>query len=289
METNKSILVVTVAILATAAILLGQSTLSVMAENTKQQEAVQIGPNEVQTTAETETDLSNSRKIEQAQAETNEDVITKAREIIGKAEKAYLTPGWLHITSSTQAFVTAQQTLPDGTPIPTQWTDETWILLDEQGDAIQAVTIQDTGNPKLLQISVYENGSWTNLSMGIGDEPEKYHPTLDGGILQSANNYKDTLKFSMEEIALNGQQALVFAVEENLKSPISEGNNTVEGQQINGMVNKYYFAASSGLPIQTEDYKINSTSQLEIIKRIVIHRIEKTSTPPASILAYFTK
>jgi hypothetical protein len=193
------------------------------------------------------------------------------------------------MSSSTKAFSTAQQTFPDGSPIPTEWTNESWILLDKHGDAIKAVSIQDTGDPKLMQISVYENGAWTNISLGITSEPEKYHPTFSSGILDTASTYKDIVKFSTETSVVNGQSTFVFTTEEKLNTPVSEGKNTQQDQQIYGNVVKYYFAESSGLLVQIENYKINSTGTLEISQRILTNVTEKVTEPPANILAYFTK
>ncbi|MBI2759063.1 MAG: hypothetical protein HYX49_10345 [Chloroflexi bacterium] len=117
------------------------------------------------------------------------------------------------------------------------------------------------------------------------NEPEKYHPTLDGGLLDTASTYKDIVKFSTETSVVNGQNTFVFTTEENLNTPVSEGNN----KQIYGNVVKYYFAESSGLLVQIENYNINSEGALEISQRILMNVTKKVTEPPADILAYFTK
>jgi hypothetical protein len=255
------------------------------AQKSKLEDILNLNPSAPQASAEAQTDFSNSKKIDKKQADQNVDAIAKVKQLISKAEKEYLTEGWLHMYSSTKAFSTAQQTFPDGSPIPTEWTNESWILLDKHGDAIKAVTVQDTGDPNLMQISVYENGAWTNISLGITSEPEKYHPTLSSGILDTASNYKDIVKFSTETSIVNGQNTFVFTTEENLNMPVSDGNN----KQIYGNVVKYYFEESSGLLVQIENYDINSTGTLEISQRILTNVTEKITEPPANILAYFTQ
>ena len=275
-------------IIPSVAILLSRSSiLTTGDQKTKLADILKLDPNAPQATAELQTDFSNSKKIDEKQAGQNVDAVDRAKQLIGKAEKEYLTEGWLHISSSTKAFSTAQQTFPDGSPIPTEWTNQNWVLLDKQGDAIKAVNIQDTGDPKLLQISVYENGAWTNISLAMTSEPELYHPSLSGGILEAASTYKDILKFSAETSRINGQNTFVFTTEENLNLPVSEGKN--KDIQIYGQVDKYYFAESSGLLVQIENYNINSTGTLDISKRIVMNVTEKVTEPPTDILAYFTK
>lgn len=290
MKVNKKVVILVVAIIAAVAILFSQSAvLSATAQKSKLKDILNIDPNAPQETAEPYSDLSNSKIIDKKQANQNVDVVIKAKQLIGKAEKEYLTEGWLHMSSSTKAFSTAQKTFPDGSPIPTEWTNESWMLLDKHGDAIKAVSIQDTGDPKLLQISVYENGAWTNISLGMTTEPEKVHATFSNGILDTANNYKDTIKLASETSIVNGQNTIVFITEENLKTPVSNEKDKQNDQQMYGYVVKYYFAEASGLPVQIEDYKINSTGTLEILKRILTNLVEKVSTPPDNILAYFTK
>jgi hypothetical protein len=289
MKVNNKVTVLAVAIVAAAAILFSQSsTLIALAQHSKLGDILNLKPNAQQATAEVQTDFSNSKKIDKKQADQNDDAIAKAKQLIGKAEKEYLTEGWLHLLSSTQAFSTAQATFPDGSPIPTEWTNESWILLDKHGDAIKAVSIQDTGDPQLLQISVYENGAWTNISLGITSEAGKYHPTLSSGILDTAITYKDIVKLSTETGVVNGQNTFVFTTEENLNTPISDGKNQQPDEQMYGNVVKYYFAESSGLLIQVENYKITGTGVLEILQRISMNVTEKVTEPPADILAYFT-
>jgi hypothetical protein len=96
--------------------------------------------------------------------EANEDVIAYARTLVEKAAQTYINPGWLHISSQDKAFITASSTLPDGTPIPTHSVNDKWILLGTDGNVIEAVTIDDTGDEATTQIVVYQDGYFTNLT-----------------------------------------------------------------------------------------------------------------------------
>lgn len=286
MKVDKKVVFLVVAIVATVVVLLSQgSMLIAVAQASKLTDILNLDPNASRAKAEVQTDLSNSKEIDKKQADQNVDALAKVKQLISKAEKEYSTEGWLYMSSSTKAFSTAQQTFPDGSPIPTEWKEESWILLDRHGDAIKAVTIQDTGDPRLMQISVYENGAWTNISLGMTNEPEKYHPTFDGGIFDTASSYKDIVKFSTETSVVNGQNTFVFTTEENLNKPVSKENN----KQIYGVVAKYYFSEFSGLLIQIENYNINSAGALEISQRISMNVTEKVTEPPTYILDYFTK
>ena len=106
---------------------------------------------------------------------------------------------------------------------------------------IKAVTIQDTGDPKLMQIGVYENGIWTNISLGITTPEEKYHPNFSNGLLMAETEYKSIEKLTTETSVVNGQNTVVFTTEENLKAPIITGKESKNDQQMYGSAIKYYF------------------------------------------------
>lgn len=290
MKINKKIVLLAIAVLAAAAFLFSQSSVfSVIAQGSTLKDLLKLNTSATQTTGKALQDFGNSQAIDQTQAGKNAAVVAQAKQLIGKAEKEYLTAGWLHLYSTTETLSTEQKTFPDGSPIPTKWTNDLWVLLDKNGDAIKAVTIQDTGDPKLLQISVYENQIWTNITLGTTTTPEAYHPTLDAGLLDTAGNYSTTVKFSSGASALDGQNTIVFTTREDLKTPVNTGKDQAQDAQMYGSLTKYYFANESGLPVQTENYKIDSAGSPEILQRIIMKVIEKVSMPPANILAYFTK
>lgn len=221
-----------------------------------------------------------------------DDVLKEAEKLIHKAESVYLTEGWLHISSATESFVQNSTTLPDGSPTPTKWTDNLWVLLDNKGNAIQAVTIQDTGDPTTSQVSVFQHGIWTNVTLGISSqEPELYKPTLDSGFFDSVVPYKNSIILDRNNEMINGQNVILFVSTEKYKNPIKLLKDTKEkkAKEINGVAHKYYFSPDTGLPIQVEDYFESSDGVMEISQRISNILVEKIDNPPDTILNYFSK
>jgi hypothetical protein len=232
------------------------------------------------TSGEVIEDYSNSIPADAEDATKNDAILQEAENIIRKSESEYLTAGWLHISSVTESFMPASLTLPDGSPTPTKWTSESWILLDNNGNAIKAVSTQDTGNPTMFQVSVFEENIWTNITLGSSSsEPETYQPRLDNGFFGSVMPYKDSILLDQYRDSLNGKESVVFVATENYKNPT----------EFTSMVQKYYFSSNTGLPIQVEYYFASLDGETELSQRISEVFVEKIDSPPASILSYFSK
>ncbi|MGC1375018.1 MAG: hypothetical protein WA821_02275 [Anaerolineales bacterium] len=296
MKINTKIILLVVAIVAVVAILFSQSSRISAADNrttlakilNMDTSVTQVAVESVSEAASTP-DTSNLYMIDQTQAAKNAQVIAQAKQLIDKAEKQYLTPGWLHTVTTSQAFVTEQKTLPDGTLVPTWSVSEDWSLLDQNGDVIKSVSTQDVGDPRLFQASVYADGISTNLSLGTSVEQTPYHMTFGSGILDISDADKQVDKFSTETAMVGGQKTVVFIVREDLKTPVGVGKDTQSDNQMYVYVTKYYFSAISGLPVQVEIYQGNSAGALKILSRDIVKITEKVATPPAKMLAYFTK
>lgn len=221
--------------------------------------------------------------------ETNNDIVAYAKTLIEKVDQTYLTPGWLHISSQTETFITASNTLPDGTLIPTKSFNDLWALIDTDGSVINAVTIDDTGDTFTSQITVFQDGFWTNLTIPemSSQEKEIYQiNTLDNGFLASATRMKDSLEIQKEEVELNNEKVVVFSLTDKFPSPIAIGKSSLV---IAGIYSKYYFSVDSGLLRMVEDYHIYPSGDIKLWNRITYVTIEKVDFPPKEISSYFTK
>ncbi|MEW6284660.1 MAG: hypothetical protein AB1509_00395 [Chloroflexota bacterium] len=221
----------------------------------------------------------------------SDDVLKDAERLIRNTESVYLTAGWLHISSQTESFISASTVMPDGSPVPAKWTDDLWVYLDENGNAIKAVSIQDTGSQSTSQISVFEKGIWTNLSLGISSsEPETYKPGLDSGFFGTVLPYKDSVNLDEYQEVMNGQNVVIFMVTERYEKPVKILKDTQEkkAREISGVVFKYYFSLDTGLPVQIEDYFLGLDGNMEISQRISNIRVEKIDRPSDLILNYFS-
>lgn len=243
------------------------------------------------TSGEVTQDDSNSMIADGTEKTKSDNVFKEAEKIIHKSESVYLTEGWLHISSTTEVFAPDATTLPDGSPAPTKWTNELWVLLDDKGNAIKAVSTQDTGDPTMFQVSVFEESIWTNITLGFSSGPETYKPTLDSGFSGSIASYRNSLILDHYNEILNGQDVIVFVSTEKYKEPIKTLKDTEgkKAKEITAVVKKYYFSFDTGLPVQVEDYFANIDGNLELSQRISDILVEKIDNPPDLILSYFSK
>jgi hypothetical protein len=237
-------------------------------------------------------DNSNSVPVSTSNKKSTDDILKNAEKLIRKSESVYLVEGWLHISSTTQSFAPESAVLPDGSPTPTQWADDLWVLLDKNGNAIQAVTLQNTGAPSTSQVSIFDRGIWTNKTLDIvSQELEVYKPTLDSGLRGSVIPYKNSVMLEQYNEVINGQEVVVFVSTEKYKDPIKLLKDTKDkkAKEINGVAYKYYFSLDTGLPVQVDDYSINADGTMEILQSISNILVEKINNPPDSILSYFSK
>lgn len=231
----------------------------------------------------------NSASTDIQPQETNNDIVAYAKTLIGKVDQTYLTPGWLHISSQTETFITASNTLPDGTLIPTKSFNDLWALIDADGSVINAVTIDDTGDTFTSQTTVFQDGFWTNLTIPelSSQEKEIYQiNTLDNGFLTSATRMKDSLEIQKEEVELSNEKVVVFSLTDKFSSPIAIDKSSLV---IAGIYSKHYFSVDSGLLRMAEDYHVYPSGDIKLWNRITYVTIEKVDFPPKEISSYFTK
>lgn len=215
----------------------------------------------------------------------NEAVIESARILIEKANVIYLTPGWVHIASKTESFFSLSDTLPDGSPIPTEWRDDTWYLMDENGYVMEAVGFQDTGSPKTFQVTKFKDGIWTNITLGttfdIGEKT--YDPRMESGFLADAEKYRDIMVLESETSMLGDEQVNVFSLTGRNVKPVEMAKS---GHWIMGTSTKFYFSLKTGLLLQIEQYDIAPDGQYQLTRRITTIVVEKVTEPPAEVLKY---
>jgi hypothetical protein len=231
----------------------------------------------------------NSASTDIQPQETNNDIVAYAKTLIEKVDQTYLTPGWLHISSQTETFITASNTLPDGTLIPTKSFNDLWALIDADGSVINAVTIDDTGDTFTSQTTVFQDGFWTNLTIPelSSQEKEIYQiNTLDNGFLTSATRMKDSLEIQKEEVELSNEKVVVFSLTDKFSSPIAIDKSSLV---IAGIYSKHYFSVDSGLLRMAEDYHVYPSGDIKLWNRITYVTIEKVDFPPKEISSYFTK
>jgi len=221
------------------------------------------------------------------QMEKNAAVVESVSKLIEKTAIIYATAGWVHTTTKTESPVSRSDTLPDGSPIPTAWSTDTWLLLDENGYVIRGVTIQDTGSPTTSQVTTFKDGIWTNLTLGFTtdtgnpEENKPYHPR--DYVLEQALIWKDLVALEIKDTVIGKDSVTEFTIIERNLKPHEIGK---PGYLVMGTVLKYYLSTETGSVTMMEQYDITPEGQHKLIQRITTIVEEKVEEPPAKVLMY---
>ena len=227
--------------------------------------------------------------ISPEQMEKNKKVVAIARELLGNAEKTYLISGWLHIVQRTETFFSLSTTMPDGSPVPTQWEDNLWYLQDKNGYVVQAVSIQNTGTEAISQTSTFKDGVWNNLALKVrpNSNAVPFRVPIDGGFLQNAergiaeNFTGAALEYT--EDTVGDQPAITFTVTQKMTKPVQVADT---GHWKIGVARKYSFSPTSGMLLQVEQYDILPDGTYQLLRRISVTLVETVDTPPAEVLGH---
>jgi hypothetical protein len=219
----------------------------------------------------------------ESQQARNREIINHAAELIAKAD-GYLKPGWLHTQYVRESFNSEGRTFLDGSLIPTKEIDDEWVLIGEDGLAIKAVRIDDTGDPHTTQILVFKEGLWKNLTSG-GVSPSKgtYQPGFDPGIVDVSID-----RWVLEEAItiFDGEDVVVFT--KTLMDKVPHEDEITKATLLGTML-KFYVSIKMGLTIRSEYYAIALDGTTILTNSRVITLVENVDTPPNTILEYLGK
>lgn len=223
-------------------------------------------------------------QVSSEQVAINEAVLESARELIGKANDTYRTPGWWH--TAYQVFYLArdgnQGTMPNGLPMPTEWREDHWILVDEKGFIIKSVDIVDSGSAETSQIGVYSNGVSKNLTFSLAWEEPPQLATLGNGFLEWIENDIGAMVLESQEEILDDESVIVFTNHITMREP----EETKPGYWVSSGNNIYYFSRETGFTLLFELYDIFPNGQTKLTHRVKTLVVEQIKEPPAEIMKY---
>lgn len=228
--------------------------------------------------------VSNISMPGSEQLKKNGEILAKARELIQKANETYLTSGWMHVVAYSEFFISEMETFPDGTPIPMKWRDDIWSLLDENGRITQSVRIQDTGDERTSQTSIFKDGVSKNLTLEteFATESNTLPTSLDSQFLENAILDIEFIELEYVEGEFNSEKVAVFTQKALMTDPIQTGTGKME-RLVQGYITVFYFSLETGLLVHTESYEIRPNGE-KVLVSTMTSTIEKNSEPPAEIL-----
>lgn len=236
--------------------------------------------------------LDSNGYVTQVQIKKNEAIIEHARGLIQMANRTYGTAGWWH--SSYQIYYVPSDpessTSPSGLPMPTEWKEDHWDLVDENGLIIQSVSIQDSGDPATSQIGFYKDGVETNLLYGTTWNEEPQPVSVGNGFLNQLAADKSMVILEEKDEILGNQAVVVLTLRPISAPMIIVGGqlvdaNTVENPPI-GSYSKFYFSKDTGLLMLYEAYNLLEDGQEQLMHRIISLAYEKVNDLPAEVAKY---
>ena len=141
--------------------------------------------------------LSEAREHAQTETERlnrNKEIIVQLKGLITKANEKYTLPGWWHFITNREAFITASASFPNGEPIPTKTTLETWKFIDTDGYIDKSISLQDTGDLMTSSISLYKDGIRT-YGTGETRKKEESLAAIGTSLLNELERNKDVIEY----------------------------------------------------------------------------------------------
>lgn len=227
------------------------------------------------------------------QLNRNEEIIAQLERLITEANERYTLPGWWHTFRYKETFITASASFPNGDPVPTQSTVETWKFIDADGYIDKLITSQDTGDPLTSTTSVYKDGVVTMYGTNESREKEK-SLARDTSLLNELESNKDIIVLEMNEVLWQGVKTLAFSytyrhspLDSNPElSQEEEENASVIGTTI-GTVYTHYVSVEDGYFVGYEVSFIYPGEQVKLASRTIVKVYEHVDEPPSEIFAYF--
>lgn len=203
-------------------------------------------------------------------------------------ESSFLSKrGWLHVRERVEQSGMELGTLPDGNPVAMNYVSESWYFLDDTGQVIAAVSqMSDLDRPE-VQVSVFENLVWKNLTFGTTNPGEKFSLNLDHGVrtnMASIVKGATSPRVQAQETLASGRQVLEVTTYEDFSPPITpEG---VDGP-IARVTHRSLFDALSGAPISFEETLRSDSGKERMVSSVSVDVVERSSEPPSDVLARF--
>lgn len=214
------------------------------------------------------------------QVKQNEMIIEDIKALIEEADSKYVTAGWQH--SIYREYMRSDLgmgsiVLADGTPAPSnEWIDETWSLLDEKGNILQEISLQDFGPTVPVQVGVFTAGAEDNVMQG---PPEKL--STASAFLRDAEWEKNFAVFEMRDGFLGDDPVVICTITTKGTKAVEMGNRLVVGGYT-----EYYFSKEAGLLLQMNRYDFLQDSQAQLVQQITTSLVEKVDAPPAEVLKH---
>ncbi len=196
-------------------------------------------------------------------------------------------PGWLYVSYRVEHpdVESPMGTLPNGVEIPNVSIADTWYQLDANRRIMAAVSLMYDESGQLIQVSVYKDLVWHNLTIGESF-PEESAPSLslDGHFLARLRGaISEGGQLAQSEITLEGNKVERFSYEIAFDPPRVYPHYPQLIAKARGQAK---VDPDSGAVLVSEQIRVTTNGEELIILRETLLAIEANTTPPQDILAY---
>ena len=240
----------------------------------------------------------NERELQNVPSQTNtdkEDVASannaamlsqEVQSLLAKRQSEILQGAeWIHVVELHQRNKETAGSLSNGQQIPLNYILETWYHLNGAGEVFEMVNMMKSENNEIVQVSIYADATWQNLTVGEtwqGDPPAL---NLDYGFsndLAMAPSWGSTT--SREENTLSdGTSALIFSIRDKFDQPTK-----IEGHEkliIRGET-RVHFDAQSGALLSLDRIFVAENGERYYAEQMKVLTFEKSDPPSDDVLKY---
>jgi len=198
-------------------------------------------------------------------------------------------PGWIHLQQEIDQEMMELGTLPDGTPIPSDYVFEMWYLLDDQGMISAGVTRMVDLDGTEIQVSVLEDLVWTNLTYeDRGYRVEKQPAYFDNGVISVLasldSNEPQASRFDTRETTFAGTDVFEVILYEDFVVPVQFEGIPIEVVTI---INRSVFNLNTGEFILSERVFRTVDNLDTVVSTVRTLTFERIDVVPDSILSLF--
>ncbi len=241
------------------------------------------------TQAEPESKLTSSTSASRDRLPENipsDPVIDDFLALSSKFAAQYIKPGWLHLVYREEhPDLEGSSEIPEyGLAIPSTFISEMWYLLDANGLIVEGVSLMYDEVGQLIQVSVYRNRVWHNLTIGENMSVESApRVRLDGRfLLHLEEAYDAGGQLTETEVLVAEQKLLRFTYEETFDPPIILSSSPKPMRQAQKSA---YVDPDSGALLILETIFTTFSGQELVTLRTTLLTIENI-LPPDEILIY---
>jgi len=200
--------------------------------------------------------------------------------LLAKRQKEIISgAGWIH--QVIREYSARGAYLAENTK---DFTTETWVQVDYQGNVIASITRVTTDDGRPLQLAITRDGQSYNFTTGEGGAAQPYPVRTDWGLLDAlTEKARAGRTVTRADETINGRKAWVFIFKDNYDTPINFG----DGKNVTRLENRMAVDAESGAYLSSELIKYFEDGSQSLDSQQTVVSEERVDQPPDDALALF--